>query len=516
MAKKFKPGSYMLPLTSRVSDLEEEVFNDDNTNDSLREKARSVAGIKKVSELQGKPVTSTEIAKSLQSLANTVIGRINQITLSTTKNFLPINSQIQQINDLLNSKKENDQERAFDLIDKLQSRLGIDLSKYSKEIGTSVQKLYDMNKMRKEDKAEVQRVHTEKIDELKKEREILRERGVNTYINEKNYKLELKTKVEQKQELKEILKEEKSLKEREKELQFEEKQITKEKIINTDRLERWLADNENLTKDQVKLQERKEKAGLKPDERVQGFLSQTFGAAFLEFKNFGKEIKQLGGDLFKGFKNLPSLIGNFAKGIGSGALTVGRFVGGLAVGAGKFLLFGLAIGLIIFGIYKLYQGIMTIVNKVKSFFGFGGDKEKEKIENQPKTTTENETNISPSKKIGETEKFLNPEGKVKDLSKDEFDKLSNNDKDLYVKSKYAEQQGLLPITSKPTIQPIPKDTNVNKMSTDLAATKEEAKTANTVVAPTSQIVNNNNTTQSLSLTPPNPDRSFINLNNVAI
>ena len=119
-----------------------------------------------------------------------------------------------------------------------------------------------------------------------------------------------------------------------------------------------------------------------------------------------------------------------------------------------------------------------------------------------------------SVKSGEAEKFLDTKGKVKELTKEEFNSLSPEDKNLYVQTKGAEKSGLLP---KPAIQPIPKDINVNKMSTELAAAKEEtAKPSTNVVAPTSQIVTNNNTTQSMVMSPNNIDRSFINLNTVPI
>jgi hypothetical protein len=117
-----------------------------------------------------------------------------------------IDSQLKQINDLLTSNYEGDIDKGFDLIDTLQTRLGVDLKKYSKEIGDAVQKLYDMNKQRKEDKAEVRRLQVERTEELTRERDILRERGINTYVNIREGKLELKSKKEERLELKRIKK----------------------------------------------------------------------------------------------------------------------------------------------------------------------------------------------------------------------------------------------------------------------------------------------------------------------
>ena len=249
-----------------------------------------------------------------------------------------------------------------------------------------------------------------------------------------------------------------------------------------------------------------------------GFLSDTFGAAIEQVKSFGGELKFIGKSIVGSFKNMPSTIAGLGRSLGAGALAVGKF----ALGLGKGLLIGAVIGIIIYALYRLYRGIVDVVNKVKSFFGFGDKKKEEGLpsadENQNKMLQQDakqpgETQIK-SVKGGEAEKFLDTKGQVKDLSKEEFDGLSPEDKNLYVQTKGAEKSGLLP---KPAIQPIPKDINVNKMSTELAAAKEETiKPSTNVVAPTSQIVTNNNTTQSMVMSPNNIDRSFINLNSIPI
>ena len=66
------------------------------------------------------------------------------------------------------------------------------------------------------------------------------------------------------------------------------------------------------------------------------------------------------------------------------------------------------------------------------------------------------------------------------------------------------------------ITPISKDINVNKMSSDLAAQKESMPAANTVIAPSTSSVVSNNISQTMSMLPNNPDRSFINLNSIPI
>ena len=204
-------GSKIFNQMERLTAKQDKIANQQQqiVDEVLRDKAKSVANIKSIATTQGgAPLTTKNIASVIGQVATTVTNRINQMAVNTTKQFLPIDSQIKQVNDLLSSNYEGDIDKGFELIDRLQSRLGVDLGKYSKEIGDSVQKLYDMNRQRKEDKAEAERIRVEKTQELTKERDILRERGINTYVNEKTLKLEIKSKKEERIELKRIQEEE--------------------------------------------------------------------------------------------------------------------------------------------------------------------------------------------------------------------------------------------------------------------------------------------------------------------
>ena len=182
MAGGTKIFNQMQRLTAKqekVADQQKQIIDE-----KLRDKAQSVSNIKRIStEQSGKPLTTSNITSALSAIATTVTNRINQMSVNTTKQFLPIDSQLKQVNDLLASNREGDIDKGFEMIDKLQSRLGVDLSKYSKEIGDAVQKLYDMNRQRKEDKAEANRIQKEKTEELTIERDILREQCINTYFN---------------------------------------------------------------------------------------------------------------------------------------------------------------------------------------------------------------------------------------------------------------------------------------------------------------------------------------------
>ena len=436
-------------------------------------KVKSISQIKALSESAGKPVGSKEIAMVLKSLSNTIVGRVNQLSLETTKQFLPITSSIQQVNDLMKSSKEEDQEKAFELIDKLQSRLGIDLGKYSKEIGTAVEKLYTMNTQRKEDKADAKRIHTEKVEQLKSEREILRERGINTVINEKEYKLEIRTKQQEKQELKEIKAQEREQQSRQKDLQFEAKQIQKADEVDANRAERFIEDQKTFTTDQLKLEDRKEAAGIQPGERAQGFLSQTFGSAGGELKNFAGELKQIGKSLTDTFKDLPDLLAGFTKGIGTAlksfkglVLAMLPVILSFLVMAAPFIAIGVAIGVLLYNLKAIINWFReSALGKL-----LGLDKG--------------------SKKREETDK---KEGKGKYQSLDgEMD--------------FGDERAAMIARGQ-----IPRG-ELSKMSTDLATAQNKGANTNNVIAPSNNIINTNTTNQSMGLVTNNIDPTFLNLN----
>ncbi len=346
-------GNKIFNQMERLTAKQDKVANQQQqiVDERLRDKAQSVANIKSISTTQGgKPLTTTNIASVLGTVATSITNRINQMSLNTTKQFLPIDSQLKQVNDLISSNREGDIDKGFELIDRLQSRLGVDLGKYSKEIGDSVQKLYDMNRQRKEDKAEANRIQKEKTEELTIERDILREQGINTYVNEKTLKLEIKSKSEEREEKKRLQKEEQRLQDEEKDILKQTKELKKLNRNDEDRAEieeMVLARSENLSKDKKKFVEDKSKANIQPGQRVSGMLDQTVGEAFRSIKTFGKEIKQLGGDLFKGFGKLAGMVGRVAMG----------FLALLAPLI-PFILIAIMVGVVIYALYKAIKSVI--------------------------------------------------------------------------------------------------------------------------------------------------------------
>jgi hypothetical protein len=515
-------GNKIFNQMERLTAKQDKIANQQQqiVDERLRDKAKSVANIKSIATTQGgAPLTTKNIASVIGQVATTVTNRINQMAVNTTKQFLPIDSQIKQVNDLLSSNYEGDIDKGFELIDRLQSRLGVDLGKYSKEIGDSVQKLYDMNRQRKEDKAEAERIRVEKTQELTKERDILRERGINTYVNEKTLKLEIKSKKEEKIELKRLQEEERKLKKEEKDLAKELKELKKGDTIDKDKQEEILLKQENLSEKNKLLERDKDKANIKPGQRVTGPLDQTVGEAFRQIKGFGKEIGQLGGDLFKGFGKLAGMVGRVAMGFLA-----------LLKPLIPFILIAVMIGVVIYALYKAIKAVIDFfadifegISKIWPFSLLKDDDSKnEDISDPNKTAVPGQGD----KQSPQTETDIQKRtGQGQIVNRNEVDGETAKDEMTFEPGRDYDAMKILPINAeggedRRSISQMTKNVrsqNLNQMSVDNQALNESKPTNNTVVAPniSNSSVNASNT-QVSSMEPTNFDRSFINLNSVAI
>ena len=514
-SKIFNQMQRLTAKQEKVADQQKQIIDE-----RLRDKAKSVSQIKSIATTQGgTPLTTQNIASVLSNIATTVTNRINQMSVNTTKQFLPIDSQLKQVNDLLSSNYEGDIDKGFELIDKLQSRLGVDLSKYSKEIGDAVQKLYDMNRQRKEDKAEAKRLQEEKTIELTRERDILRERGINTYVNIKEGKLELKSKREERLELKRIQEEERTLQKEKKDLAKELKELKKADTIDKEDQEKMLLRQENLSKKEELLQRDKERAGLRPQERVSGPLDQTVGEAFRQIKGFGKEIVQLGGDLFKGFGKLAGIVGKVAMGFFA-----------LLLPLIKFVLIAIGIGVVIYTLYKVIKSVIdffaNIFDSISKIWPFSllkdNDSKNEEIGDPNKTAVPGQEDKQSPQYETDIQKRT---GQGQMVNRNEIDGETVADRKAFDTGRDSDAMKILPITAeggedRRSINQMTRNVrsqNLNQMSVENQALSESKPTNNTVVAPniSNSSVNASNT-QAMTMEPTNFDRSFINLNTVPV
>jgi hypothetical protein len=514
-------GNKILRQQERLLSKQEKVAGQQQQmiDEKVREKAQSVSTIKRIaSEQGGKPLTTANIASALSSIATTVTNRINQMAVNTTKQFLPIDSQLKKINDLIASNTEGDIDRGFEMIDRLQSRLGIDLGKYSKEIGDAVQKLYDMNRQRKEDKAESKRLQIEKTEELIKERDILRERGINTVLNEKNTKLQILTRKQEKEELKSIRTEEKQIEKAKEKTLNDTKALQKQDTIKASERNKILKDNEKISKREEDLQKRKERIGLKPgQERMSGMLDQSIGEAFRQIKSLGPEIVQLGGDLLKGFGTLGGMVKKVAMGFMA-----------LLLPLSIFILKAIGVGIVIFALYKTIKSVIDFfanifegISKIWPFSLLKSDEKKNEEVGDPNKTTVPGQETRPSPDYENDIQKRDEQGQMvnRDIMNDETigDRKVNN--------RVSDAMKILPINGengedgKSINQMIRnvRSQNLNQMSVENQAMNESKPTNNTVIAP-NNVTNSsvNSSTQVTSMEPTNFDRSFINLNTVPV
>ena len=476
---------------------------------NIEQKLPQLTAIKKASEAMGSALTSEQAKGLMNSIKTNVIDQTQKVKTQVMSLFAPLDVEIKQTIDLLTSNQEVNQDKALERMEKLRKGMGIDFERVAEAMGENVKELIAQRQFLKEQRRQEKEIEEEKKENSLKIRDELREKGINTYLDKQTNTLKIMTLKDEKAFKKEIISDEKRLAQLEKEYISETKELQKKEFISD--AQQKESDNKRLLilDLQKDIDKKKEEANIKPKENVRGFFADTFGQAGNILKTTFQEIGQMGSSLMKSFKNLPSTIGSFAKGLGKAAL-------GIAIFAIKAMLVVAAILLFIYIIYKIVSAIKKAINAVKNFFSFGKKKEGD-------DATEGGAVTSPDDSMNESANAQTTPSANASQDKSVSSSISNTTN----KNTTAEENktinegdritppGMVPI--KPTrIQPIPRrQENVNKMSSDLASSA--GATTNQVIAPVSNNnVTNSNTTQSISMVPVNQDRSFINLNSVPI
>ena len=513
-AKVFNERQRLTAKQEKVAGQQQQIIDENK-----RDKAKSVSNIKRISENQGgKPLTSENVLKLMNTLTETIVGRVGQLTQAAEKQIGPIDEKLKKINDLLSSNREDDMDKGFELIDKLE-KVGIDFNKFSEKTAKEMQKLFTLNANRKMNNEEEERIRIKKTEELTKERDILRERGINTVLNEKGTKLLLLTKQQEREELKKIRIEEKAIEKAKEKARDDAKKLQNEdKIIAKDR-NKILKDNEKITKREEDLQKAKERMGLKPKERVSGLLDQSVGEAFRQIKGFGKEIVQLGGDLFKGFGKLAGAVGRVAMGFLA-----------LLKPLIPFILIAVMIGVVIYALYKVIKGVIdffaNIFDEISKIWPFSllkdDDNKNEEIGDPNKTAVPGQEDKESPEYQTDIQKRT---GQDQMVNRNEIDGETISDRKAFDTGRDSDAMKILPINAEDgedrrSINQMTRNVrsqNLNQMSVENQASNESKPTNNTVVAPniSNSSVNASNT-QAMSMEPTNFDRSFINLNSVPV
>jgi len=511
-AKIFNEMEKNTAKQNKVANQQEQIVKE-----NLRDKAQSVSSIKRISSEQGgTSLTTDNVVKLMDTLTETLTSRVGQLTQAAEKQIGPIDEKLKQINDLLSSKGEDDIDKGFELIDKLE-KVGVDFNKFGEKTAKELQKLFTLNANRKANNAEEERIRVEKTQELTQERDILRERGINTYVNEKTLKLEIKSKKEEKIELKRLQEEEKKLRQEEVDLAYDLKQLKKGDTIDKDEQEKILLRQENLSEKNKLLERDKERANLKPKQRVSGMLDQTVGEAFRSIKTFGKEIVQLGGDLFKGLGKLGGVVGKLALG----------FLKFLMVLIPIILIIGV-VGLVIYALYKAIKSVIDffadIFEGISNIWPFSLLKDDENKNKDVGDKSKTKVSGQGEKPLEKGEKGYIEEGRSVDKVapgslQNRSDAMADGDRAKILPiSSQSMQEGDTSISNQSYLRSSKSaPVNLNKMSVENQALNESKSANNTVVAPniSNSSVNSSNT-QVTSMEPTNFDRSFINLNSVPI
>ena len=460
--------------------------------------------LKGASEKSGGKLTSEAALNLMRTIGSTVSTLTQDAEKAVIKSMGSVEVNLKQTLDLLASPNEEAQDEALDRIESLQKAFGTDFDRIVEAMGANTKDLIAARQFTREDNKKKDELQDRIVQERIQVRDELRERGINTILDKKTNTLKVQTLQQEKQTKQQIFKDEERLIQQTKENNRIIKELRSKETFDKGDEQKILNIKNKEEATRKDLEQRKEEANIKPDEKFDGFFSQTYGAAIDSAKNTFGELQNGVKSVIKGFKNLPGTIGGFAKGIGRAALSVGVF-------AAKGLLIGLVIGAVIYGLYKLYQAFQKAKNFVSNLFSFGKKKEEGADTSQDALAGQIEKgdtiNNNSDNKSSTSTSTSTTAGDIKNSTS-----IENQATDT---SPLATTESLLPLPKSP-IKPIPRLLNVNKMSTDMAAEKE-SKPGNIISAPSSSNnVVSNTVNQSMSMIPSNPDRSFINLNTVPI
>jgi len=488
--------------------------------------------IKQVAESQKQSIGTKEIVDLGQSMLKAVSGEINNITQATFKEFLPIESELKNIINLLKSNSDEDKDKGMDRIEAIKS-IGIDIKSFSKDLSSSIDRLSDLYNKNKIDKAQ-------KKEELIKERDILRERGINTYVDEKNQTLEIKTFEQERIEKLQIIEEEKRLQSVEKQLNREIKQAKSTEFINNTTRDKLIEKEKKLTEDQKKLLDKKEKAGMTSGKDMeQGPFAQTIGAAYNQFRLMGKEIFGFGksimglgksafgfiGNIGSSFKGLSTSLSSFTKSTESSGKSVGLFGNIMKVTIIPILAFlGSIIMTFISAIMSGISSILGIIGRIGGGIGnmlFGGAKAAAGAAGAGTAVAGGVAAGGAAATVAATGIAKTEEGKKlanqvnEETQQTGFSMTGAMDGDLAMGTLLANPETIKPLADKKGLPKAKQNVDLNKLSVDNMSNKEAGDNNNVVVAP-NNIVNNSNQSTVMGMPPINQDRSFINLNAPAI
>ena len=501
----------------------------------IEKKLPQLQSIKRISEKTGESLGSEAAKKLLETLDQSLLIEVQNIKKSVLSTFLPIKSEMERVLKLLSSSNETDQDAGLQRIDDLRKVFKDDFEVVAELMNKNLKELVSLRQFQRENTRRQEQLAKDEKDKLIEERNILREKGINTYYDEQTKKLQVLSIKDEKKELTVLREDEKRLQQMKYDYKIIEKEERRKETVDNDRLNKARKEYQEQEK---KILDKKEKLNLKPEESTRGPMAETYGMMFGQLKSFGAELKNafkplsdfgksIGdvtkkgmGGLSRGFTALGRGIGSLVTGIGRAAFAVAKAAIGFLIANAKIIAIGLVIGLIVYGLVKLFSWLM---NKYDNM---------DQAQMEASQQNYKEDGSYPPGEFGPDYKPVGPTGAeaadrankflptASDNNKAMNNETNNVPKILPMSTGEAEEAGAEEYTDYPqTFRRMNKSAPVdlNKMSSDFASEKESKSPTIITNAPNSQnIVNNSNTTQSVSMTPQNIDRSFINLSTVPV
>jgi len=365
--------------TTEDTELNEDVLSEESKNKffgTLRDVFQ-----KKLDEL--------ELNKTLESIAESLQSSTKKTMSSIVQSVIPdVSVELKQISEKFTTGQDKDFEDALNRLDKIVKNTGVNLYDFSEKLGKNFDKL-----------AQVYGKRTEKIRELEEEKEILKEKNIYTKIVDNNLTKEKELKIltlrEQKDEINSIFREEKLLKDKEKQFEKEKNLILKQKeTLNKTEQENIFNNEKILKQERLNLEKRKTdinygdrqptgiRAGLQTagqfirGERGSDFTRTLMGNVYAQFTAPFEAIKM--------FKDQVMGVAGFLKDLGKGAFKLTMLFGKLILAIIPFLI---PVALVTLGLFAL----VSILKKIGRFFGLGKeDDAKADLQNKAQQNTQDQ------------------------------------------------------------------------------------------------------------------------------
>ena len=454
-------------------------------------------------------ISDLDLGNYFDSIGTSITAAADKTVASTMASAIPnITNELQEISETFSKGSNRNYEEALDRLQKIVDKTGINLFQFSQQLGNSFDKLRKAFEARKEN-----------LQAINKEREILREKGIQTKIVENQQKKELEVRVlknrQYREEVRKLEREEKLQRDVEKQFTKEREKLLREEKLTKRQSESIINKQEKITKGRELLEQRREDlTGQKGqvDSPRGGFLSgagrflrgetgpeilrpviSTFGQTLMAPMEAFNQLKEQTKMLGRSFKGIVKPLGNVTK------------IFGLL---GKFLL---PVILAIVGITLAIMGAIALFKKIKTIWPFsllGGKDE---------TPEEKAETLNKAQEFTDSEMPMDSfgDGDAPEVSADESKalRMKNQDGDPTIRT--TDNYDFIKGEYKPGFKPISSNIDLQPQNLKYMVPEEDSKkgmeTILTNIAP-NNILNSSKSETMVASRPHNNDRTFNILN----